>query len=189
MGAFSRWLCESKESMDPLMRAVEAHYRLVTIHPFVDGNGRTARLLMNLLLMQAGYPPAVVRMRDRLSYLTSLEKAQTGGSKEDYERLMYQAVGRSLDMYLKAMKGDLYTALDEELLKIGALSKETGETPATLRYWTKEGLLEVHDYSPGGYHLYASSMVERVKQIQDLKKKRFTLKEVKDLFKRETNDV
>ena len=50
----------------PVELAAEAHYRLVTIHPFIDGNGRTARLLMNLILLQHGYPPALIRKRDRV---------------------------------------------------------------------------------------------------------------------------
>lgn len=66
----------------PVEIAAEAHYRLVTIHPFIDGNGRTARLLMNLILLQNGYPPALIRTRDRIPYLKSLEKAQLGGARK-----------------------------------------------------------------------------------------------------------
>jgi len=56
--------------------ASEVHYRLVTIHSFIDGNGRTARLLMNMILMMKGYPPAIIRKNDRLAYIKSLEKPQ-----------------------------------------------------------------------------------------------------------------
>lgn len=56
MEDFLAWLGE-KHDLHPVALAGEAHYRLVSIHPFTDGNGRTARLLMNLLLMQQGYPP------------------------------------------------------------------------------------------------------------------------------------
>lgn len=56
MEDFLRWLT-TRNSLNPVAFAGEAHYRLVTIHPFVDGNGRTARLLMNLLLLMRGYPP------------------------------------------------------------------------------------------------------------------------------------
>ena len=59
MDEFMTWL--TKEQDNELMIAADAHFRLVSIHPFVDGNGRTARLLMNLLLLQAGYPPAIIR--------------------------------------------------------------------------------------------------------------------------------
>jgi len=67
MDEFQLWLT-SNTDLHPVAFASEAHYRLVTIHPFVDGNGRTARLLMNLLLIMQGYPPAIIRKRDRLSY-------------------------------------------------------------------------------------------------------------------------
>ncbi|AFC71093.1 Fic family protein [Rickettsia australis str. Cutlack] len=68
--------------------AGEAHYRLVTIYPFSDGNGRTARLLMHLILIMEGYPPAIIRPQERLPYITSLETAQFGGSKEKYENYL-----------------------------------------------------------------------------------------------------
>ncbi len=75
---FINWLAR-EDNLHPVELAGEAHYRLVSIHPFVDGNGRTARLLMNLILMMMGYPPALIRKEDRLAYLSALKKAQLGG--------------------------------------------------------------------------------------------------------------
>ncbi len=83
MDEFITWLKQT-DNLHPVELAAEAHYRLVTIHPFVDGDGRTARLLMNLILLMLGYPAAIIRKRDRLVYISSLEKAQLGGSKENY---------------------------------------------------------------------------------------------------------
>lgn len=103
MGEFHRWLT-SEHDLHPVAYAGEAHYRLVSIHPFVDGNGRTARLLMNLLLLMYGYPPAIIRKRDRLAYLNALEKAQLSGAKSDYEDIIIHAVDRSLDIYLTAVQ-------------------------------------------------------------------------------------
>lgn len=105
MAEFTTWLTSSP-NLHPVQFAAEAHYRLVTIHPFVDGNGRTARLLMNLILLMYGYIPAVIRKRDRLAYLAALEKAQMGGSKAAYEKLIAKAAERSLDIYIKAAKGE-----------------------------------------------------------------------------------
>ncbi|TVQ80394.1 MAG: MerR family transcriptional regulator [Bradymonadales bacterium] len=181
MNGFISWLKGSKK-LHPVELASEAHYRLVSIHPFVDGNGRTARLLMNLILMRGGYPPAIIRKRDRLAYLVALEKAQLGGSKDDYERLIGKSVNRSLDIYLQTLADDrkAQVELDQEpLMKIGELAKKAGETLPTIRHWTKEALLEVAEVTTAGYQMYAPEMLERVKTIQKLKEKRLTLKEIK----------
>jgi fido (protein-threonine AMPylation protein) len=105
MADFLRQMGE-RTDLHPAELAAEAHYQLVTIHPFIDGNGRTARLLMNLILLQNGYPPALIRKRDRVSYLRSLEKAQLGGSKEDYYAIIAKGVSRSFDIYFKALSPD-----------------------------------------------------------------------------------
>jgi len=102
MDDFINWL--SGDNRDHSAKvAADAHFKLVSIHPFVDGNGRTARLLMNLLLMQDGYPPALIRKEDRRAYINSIEHAQRGGSINDFYKLIYEAVGRSLDIYLEAL--------------------------------------------------------------------------------------
>lgn len=183
MEQFQQWLVE-KHHLHPVAFAGEAHYQLVSIHPFVDGNGRTARLLMNLILLMHGYPPAIIRKRDRLAYINALETAQLGGSKVDYERLIIQAVDRSLDIYLKAAQGESAQAeLDtEQLLKIGELAKAANVTVPTIRYWTQEGLLQVTETTPSGYQLYAPDMVQRCARIQELKAQRLTLEEIKQKF-------
>ena len=179
---FMAWL-KSDALLHPVHLAAEAHYRLVTIHPFTDGNGRTARLLMNLLLLMTGYPPAIIRKQDRLKYITALEQAQMGGSSENYEKLVHEAVNRSLNIYLQAAQGENWGEEEEQkLLKIGELAKKTGETNSTLRYWTKEGLLEISEITPNGYQIYSMEMVEKVRKIQELKKNRYTLKEIASKF-------
>lgn len=75
MDEFIIWLNENEKSMHPVKLAAEAHRRFVFIHPFVDGNGRVARLLMNLLLLRHGYPVAIIPPVLRTEYITTLELA------------------------------------------------------------------------------------------------------------------
>lgn len=103
MNDFISWL-KSKNTNNPIKIAADTHFKLVSIHPFVDGNGRTARLLMNLLLMQEGFPPAIIRKEDRSAYVKSLETGQTKNNLTDYYTLIYEAVDRSLDIYLEAVE-------------------------------------------------------------------------------------
>lgn len=84
-----------------LEMAAAMHHRFVWIHPFFDGNGRTVRLLMNLYLMQNGYPPSIILKNDRKKYYEALNKAN-GGDFEKLLLLIIQAVERSLDIYLMA---------------------------------------------------------------------------------------
>jgi Fic family protein len=187
MEAFIEWVVTSK-NLHPVELAAEAHYQLVTIHPFVDGNGRTARLLMNLILIQNGYPPAIIRTRDRLKYIGGLEKAQLSGSKGGYNKVIEDAVDRSLDIYLKAAAGevaDTDSGRAPDLLRIGQLARETGESNATIRYWTKEGLLSVADTTDSGYQLYHPGMIQRAAKIRELQGQRFTLSEIKGRLDKE----
>lgn len=180
MDQFIEWL--QSTNLEPVELAAEAHYQLVTIHPFVDGNGRTARLLMNMILMMQGYPPAIIRKRDRLAYIGALEQAQLGGSKDDFLQLIMKSVNRSLNIYLKAIAGEPDgESLDEnKLLKIGELAKQAGESVTTIRHWTNIGLLEVAEITATKYQMYSRDMIERTQEIQRLKAERFSLKEIKE---------
>jgi Fic family protein len=184
MAKFIRWLHAA--AGNPVKIAAAAHFKLVNIHPFSDGNGRTARLVMNLLLTQSGYPPAIIRREDRKKYIDSVEAGQMTGSLTDFYNLIYQAVNRSLDIYLDAVapKPEAPKSSAGKLLKIGQLAKLAGETVPTIRHWTKEGLLSVAGHSPGGYRLYSQDMVAAAAKIRRLQtKKRLTLTEIKNRWK------
>lgn len=71
-------LANQPRVLHPAIQAAELHYNFVAIHPFADGNGRTARLLMNYFLMRQGYPVTIVDVADRTDYLTTLELANKG---------------------------------------------------------------------------------------------------------------
>lgn len=101
MAAFSAWLAASP---DEPASAFEAHLRLVGIHPFNDGNGRTARLLMNLILARAGFPPIAIRPEDRPTYIHALEIAESGGGNAEFDDLLFRRLDQTLDIYLAAAR-------------------------------------------------------------------------------------
>jgi len=104
--------------LNSLELATVLHHKLVWIHPFFDGNGRTARLVMNLILLQDGFPPAIILRNDRAKYYDALNKANNG----NYQKLMLlmaQAVERSLNIYLNALPGN-----DDEYTEISSIVKE-----------------------------------------------------------------
>ena len=84
--------------------AFEAHFRLVNIHPFADGNGRTARLLMNLLLVRDGYRPVAVRPEDRSEYLDSLEIALNRGDMSRFQMLMHRRLAETMTDYVRVVR-------------------------------------------------------------------------------------
>jgi len=90
--------------LDLLALVTIFHHRFVWIHPFFDGNGRTVRLAMNLILMQHGYPPAIILKNDRAKYYSALNAANKGNYKKLY-LLMAQAIERSLNIYISLIPG------------------------------------------------------------------------------------
>ncbi len=96
----------NKTTMHPVLLAAEMHERLVTIHPFIDGNGRTSRLVMNLILMKHGYPITNISgdRENRLSYYSSLETAQVENNKIKFYDFVSDAVACSLKEFLQIVK-------------------------------------------------------------------------------------
>jgi len=186
MEALVAHIRQQATTVHPVELATLAHYELVTIHPFSDGNGRTARLLMNLILMQNGYPPAILSKRQRERYITSLEHAQLGGSRDPFDQLIAKSVERSLDIYLRAVKGEEQPkpVSPHALLKIGELAKRTGQSVPTLRFWTGKGLLDIAEKTDKGYALYEENQITQVRQILELKAQRYNLDEIGIKLKR-----
>nr|CAD7407217.1 unnamed protein product [Timema cristinae] len=102
MEEFSRWLnSEQALRLHPIRYAALAHYKLVHIHPFSDGNGRTARLLMNTILMQAGFPPVIILKQDRHKYYEHLNHANQGDVRP-FVRFIAECTEKTLDLFLWA---------------------------------------------------------------------------------------
>jgi Fic family protein/DNA-binding XRE family transcriptional regulator len=96
------WYESQKNKLHPLILAAEMHQRLVNIHPFIEGNGRTSRLVMNLILLQHGYVIANIKGNydNRMKYYNALESAQTKKNKEDFLLFIAQLEKESLERYL-----------------------------------------------------------------------------------------
>ncbi len=96
------WYEENRSKMHPVILAAEMHERLVTIHPFIDGNGRTSRLIMNLILLQNGYVIANIKgdYETRMNYYKTLETAQTLNKKEDFLVFIAHVEKECLERYI-----------------------------------------------------------------------------------------
>lgn len=89
------------QTLHPALAAAELHYNLVSIHPFADGNGRTARLMMNYHLLRYGYPFAIIQVNERGRYLGALDEANHG-NVEAFAGVVVDALSRILEALLAA---------------------------------------------------------------------------------------
>lgn len=105
MEEYFEWFESNKESLHPILLAAEMHERLVTIHPFVDGNGRTSRLIMNLILLRSGYVIANIKgdHESRLAYYEALENVQVSNKKEAFLLFIALVEKKCLERYLEIL--------------------------------------------------------------------------------------
>ncbi len=101
MESLVKWYEGEARVLHPITRASLVHVLFVKIHPFIDGNGRTARLLLNLELMKNGYPPIVIKKEHRFQYYDALDKAHTTNDYEDFIKIVAIEVEQMLDLYTK----------------------------------------------------------------------------------------
>lgn len=182
------WL-EGQQATHPVQVAAEAHFRFVSIHPFIDGNGRTGRLLMNLVLLLNGYPLTVIRAEERQEYLESLHTLQIRNDGTDYYGLVYKAVERSLDAYLNLAQGKpaltLFgeigrVAAGQKLLKIGQVAGAAKVSIPTVRYYVDQGLIRPVSKTAGGFMLLEPQVVKTIGEIKRLQQEeRLLLSEIK----------
>ncbi|MDD2304819.1 MAG: Fic family protein [Prolixibacteraceae bacterium] len=116
MGDLISWYHDNLDTMHPVQLAAEFHYKFVCIHPFDDGNGRVARLIMNYILLKNDYPQVIIKVADKENYLTALQKADTGNVLALIEYIEKQMIW-SLELSIKAAKG-------EEIQEYGDIEKE-----------------------------------------------------------------
>ncbi|MFA5169461.1 MAG: Fic family protein [Candidatus Paceibacterota bacterium] len=141
MNDLMNFIKENRNKLHPIELAAIIHHKLVYIHPFFDGNGRTARLAMNIILMQNGYPLAIILKNDRKRYYNALAKADKG-NLEDFISFVAKSVERSLDIYLKVLTPTGKTK--EEFVPLNELSKGTDFSSKYLNLLARNGKLEAH---------------------------------------------
>jgi len=133
------WLNKNQKNHHIIELAALLHHKLVYIHPFSDGNGRMARLVINVLIMKAGYPLAIILRNDGKRYYRILSEADEG-RYEPLCEFIAQSVIRTLNIYLKVLtpskkKNEKYISLEE-------LSKGSPYSATYLRKLATQGKLE-----------------------------------------------
>ncbi|GAC1381982.1 MAG: Fic family protein [Aquirhabdus sp.] len=99
MAGLITWYQKQANQLQPIERAATLHADFVGIHPFVDGNGRSSRLLMNLELMKSGFPPCVIQVEQRLRYYDALDRWHCHNDKEPFIQLIAEAVEHAFEPY------------------------------------------------------------------------------------------
>jgi len=134
MNELLKWLKENPDEHTPIEVAAVFHHRFVQLHPFSEGNGRVARLLMNAILMKNGYPfIAIVSNSYRPKYLRTLMEADLGNTSS-FVNFIARCVERALDMYLDALE-------EPELLTLTEASEITPYSQEYLSLLARKGLL------------------------------------------------
>jgi Fic family protein len=134
MGELVEWFNKASDNSEvhPVVVASLFHHQFTSIHPFDDGNGRMARLLMNLSLMQSGYPPIVIKQQDRNNYYQVLRQADAG----EYHPLVIYIVDvliNSLQIYLKGARGEAIEEVEDIDKEILLFKRSFSEDKISLR--------------------------------------------------------
>lgn len=151
---------QGRTDAEVLVAAAKIHYDFVLIHPFDDGNGRMARLLMNLILIKYGFPPAVIKTEDKSNYFSALRQAD-GGQIEVFMEYVAERVCASLRIMLAGARGESIDEPDEQDRQIRMLEKllesKAGKI-TTVR--SIASLTDVYDrsFSPLALRIHSSAM-------------------------------
>ena len=133
------WYYENERTLPIATLAAKFHYKFVCIHPFIDGNGRTARLLMYLILLKNGIPPAVILKVDRKKYYRVLNLANNG-NEEPFENFIGRSIERSLIIYLNSIQPS--TNKKQGLITLTEATKYCNYSQEYLSLLARKGSLE-----------------------------------------------
>ena len=161
MGNLIYLINKNPQKYNTIELAAFSHHELVRIHPFVDGNGRTARLISNLILMSKGFPPVIIRKIDRKKYFDCLEKAHFENLKPFADFIALRAE-ESLIKYLNSF---VKTTKSNELLPLSVLAKETPYSQEYLSLLARKGTLPATKIN-GVWHTSRDEIKKYMKAIK-----------------------
>ena len=153
--------------MNPVLLAAEFHYKIIRIHPFDDGNGRTARILMNFILMQHGYPPVVIKTDDKQHYIAALRQADAG-LLEPFMEYIADNLIHSLELMVKGAKGENIDEPDDLDKEIALLEQKLRGFAGIEINRTNDIVLDIFDKS---LVKLLSSFLEKAKKLEKLYKR------------------
>lgn len=141
MKLFESWLSNKKNQTDIIDYASLAHFKLVSTHPFIDGNGRTARLLMNLILINRGYPPVIILKTERAKYYETLRLANKKEVKP-FVDFIGRCTERSLTWYLDAVLPESKKGYRDKWVLLSRIAVETPYSQEYLSLLARRGKIE-----------------------------------------------
>jgi Fic family protein len=160
------WLEKNPQELRPIEKAAVFHYRLVAIHPFDDGNGRAARLMMNLVLIRHGYPVTVIKNVDRRRYYDTLRKAD-GGDPKPFVNFIACCVERSLDLCLNAVEP---STEENKLLSLAEAAKLTPYSQEYLSLLARRGLVAATKMGKD-WHVTPKALEDYLRNVQHRNRK------------------
>ncbi|MFY7890607.1 MAG: Fic family protein [Spirosomataceae bacterium] len=149
MGDLMEWYQKKlvQPDVEPILLATEFHYKFICIHPFDDGNGRTARLIMNFILMRFGYPPVIIKTGDKEAYFNVLRLADAG-NLEPFVAYIAHNLADSMELMLKGAKGESIEEPDDLDKEISLLEQKLkGMSSGTLSKKSDTTVQFIYDYS------------------------------------------
>jgi Fic family protein len=154
---------DRKRDLHVIEHASLFHHRFVAIHPFDDGNGRMGRILMNLILMEQGFPPAIIRFEERNQYVAALVKADAGEPKGLVEFIAQKLID-SETLYLRGAQGESVEDVDDVDKELALLKRELAQVEEPLEV-TEEKLSQLIGDSIGPLILLVA---EKLRQFDEL---------------------
>lgn len=161
------WAKKNPEELRPIELAAVFHFRLASIHPFDDGNGRVARLLMNLILIRFGYPFVILKRYDRRRYYETLDKADRGNLKPFVE-FVSRCVEQSLDLYLSVLEP---TSGERQFLTLAEAAKLSPYSKEYLSLLARRGLIAATKIGKN-WHVTPEALCEYLKSRKRRRNKR-----------------